>query len=311
MFNGRRISAGLALIFSFAVLSSAAYAVGRSWVYGDSVRVCVSKANGDMHAIQQYENCKSTEELVVLPLGSGADGATGATGATGPQGATGARGYSGAVGANGATGATGASGANGATGPQGPSGATGDTGVAGATGPAGAVGATGAQGPNGAPGANGATGATGPAGTSGTSGQNAETRFSTATVTLDNTFGMHPVPGLSYTATAGANSVLYVSTDGSIVNNGTNPGDYVQVSVRVLVDGLVKSERLYGVELGPNANAYWTNWSAAITVPVTPGDHVVSVDVGLKDRSGSTTANVAGMSMSNLRGTLNVLVLNK
>jgi hypothetical protein len=122
---------------------------------------------------------------------------------------------------------------------------------------------------------------------------------------------MHVVPGLSYTATAGANSVLYVSTDGSIVNNGTNPGDYVQVSVRVLVDGVVKSERLYGVELGPGANAYWTNWSAAITVPVAPGDHTVTVDVGLKDRTGSTTASVAGMSMSNLRGTLNVLVLNK
>src|SRR6185503_7861825 len=260
MFNRRRISAGFALIFSFAVLSSAAYAVGRSWVQQDSVRVCISKANGDMHAVQEYENCKSTEELVVLPLGRGADGATGATGATGPegaQGATGARGYNGAVGA---TGATGANGANGATGPQGPAGPTGNTGVAGATGPEGAVGATGAQGPNGAPGANGATGATGPAGTSGTAGQNAATVYSNQSVTLDNTFGTHPVPGLSYVATVGANSVLYVSTDGGIVNNGMNPGDYVQVSVRVLVDGTPVLERLYGVELGPSANTYWTNW---------------------------------------------------
>jgi len=150
-----------------------------------------------------------------------------------------------------------------------------------------------------------------PAGTSGTAGQNAATVYSNQTVSLDNTFGTHEVPGLSYTATVGANSVLYVSTDGGIVNNGMNPGDYVQVSVRVLVDGTPVLERLYGVELGPSANTYWTNWSAAVTASATPGDHTVTVDVALKDRTGFTTASVAGMMNSPFRGTLSVLVLNK
>jgi hypothetical protein len=312
MFNKRRVSAVIALIFSFAALSSVAYGWVRTWVTTeDTVRVCISNANGDMHAILGGETCKSNEELVVIPLGSGADGATGATGATGaqgPQGATGARGYNGAVGATGATGANGANGANGATGPQGPAGPTGDTGSAGATGPAGAVGATGAQGPNGTPGANGATGATGPAGTSGTAGQNAVTAFSPQAYTLSNTFAP-PTTVASTTVTAGANSVLFVSSDGGLSNNGMTPGDYVQVNVRVLVDGSSVLERVYDVELGQNG--YRVNWSVSLTAPATQGDHTVSVDVALKARTGTTTVTVAGPPSSIMRAALNVLVLNK
>ena len=147
---------------------------------------------------------------------------------------------------------------------------------------------------------------------SGTAGQNAGTLFSTQTVKLSNTFGTTAVPGLSYTATVGANGVLYVSTVGGILNDGFNPGDYVQVSVRVLVDGVAKIEKVYGVELSTSMNVYWTNWSMAVTVDLLPpGDHMVTVDVALKDRTGSTTATVAGMNGSPFKGSLSVLVLNK
>ena len=312
MFNKRRISAVFALIFSFAALSSVAYGWVRTWVTTeDTVRVCISNANGDMHAVYGDQNCKSNEELVVLPLGSGADGATGATGATGAQGsqgATGARGYNGAVGATGATGANGADGANGATGPQGPTGDTGVAGVAGATGATGAVGATGAQGPNGDTGANGATGATGPAGTSGTAGQNAVTVFSTQAYRLDNTFAL-PTTVASTRVTAGANSVLFVSSDGGLSNNGMTTGDYAQVNVRVLVDGSAVLERVYDVELAQNA--YRVNWSVSLTAPVTEGNHTVSVDVALRSRTGTTSVTVAGPPTSVMRAALNVLVLNK
>ena len=105
MFNHSRVIGVLALFFSFTVLSGAAYGVVRTWVTSnDTVRVCVSSANGDMHAVLDGQNCKSNEELVVIPVGATASGATGATG---PQGDTGARGLAGATGATGAQGLAG------------------------------------------------------------------------------------------------------------------------------------------------------------------------------------------------------------
>ena len=286
MFNRRRIISGLALIFSFAAFSSVAYGVVRTWVTSnDTLRVCVASANGDMHAILENQNCKGNEELVYLPTGSGANGATGATG---PQGDTGSQGATGARGATGATGAQGLAGAQGATGP------------------AGSVGATGAMGPNGA---QGATGASGPAGLPGTTGQAAVAAFSAQAYTLSDTRA-NPTELVSTTVTAGSNSVLFVSTDGGLVNNGMFPGDYVQVTVRVLVDGGVVSERVYDLEL---ANfAYRGTWSQSVAVPVSAGERTVSVQAALTSQSStSVTVTVGGSPNSVTRATLNVLVLNK
>ena len=319
MFNRRRIISGLALIFSFSAFSGVAYGVVRTWVSpNDSVRVCVANANGDMHAIYENQSCKSNEELVVFPLGQGAMGGTGATGATGAKGDTGSQGATGARGAYGAQGATGATGLQGTAGTQG---ATGADGAVGATGANGAVGATGAVGPNGVPGAdgatgatgsngaNGATGATGATGPAGTTGQNAVTAFSSAAFTLNNVRAL-PTDLVRTTVTAGTNSVLFVSSDGGLVNNGMFLGDYVQVNVRVLVDGTAVLERVYDLEL---ANfAYRSNWSVSLTVPGSAGSHTVSVDAALKAQSAvSVTATVAGPANSVQRATLNVLVLNK
>jgi hypothetical protein len=298
-------------------MSGVAYGVARTWVTSDNtVHVCVSKANGDMHAVFDYDTCKSTEELVVLPLGRGADGATGATGATGAQGDTGVQGATGARGAYGAAGATGATGAQGPAGSQGATGATGEAGAVGATGAmgpngaAGADGGTGATGATGANGSQGATGASGPAGLPGTTGQNAVTAFSTQAYELSSTFA-RPTEVVSTTVVAGASSVLFFSTDGGFVNNGMAPGDYAQVNVRVLVDGNAVLERVYDLEMGQFA--YRDSWSASLTMAVSPGEHTVSVDTALRARSGQfgPSVTVAGPASSALRATLNVLVLNK
>jgi hypothetical protein len=298
MFKNRILNAGV-LVLIFALGSGAAYAWKPVVQSSDtSVNVCVNRSNGDMHAIAAGDQCKTAEELVIIPIGLG--GGSGATGATGPQGPQGDTGPQGLPGLTGATGPQGVPGLTGATGPQGPNGDPG------------AVGATGAQGPagvNGGPGPAGATGATGPASTT---GQNAVTVPSTAAVTV-TTVNPVQVPGLSMTVTAGSNSVLYVSTDGGIVDNGLFPGDYVQVDVRVLVDGVVVVDRSYDVELGNFA--YKTYWSIACSVAASPGPHTVTVDTFL--RSAATlnvvkpTANVGGPTNSMLRGELTVLTLNK
>ena len=307
MFDRSRIIAVSVLILSFLALSGVAYGWRPFVAQTDTtLSVCINSSGG-LRAVPSGETCKSQEELVVLSTGTGAmgpTGPTGDTGPTGPQGPAGSQGPTGPMGPTGPQGATGAQGPQGATGAQGPQGATG---AQGDTGPAGPKGDTGAQGPTGANGAAGPAGATGAAGTT---GQTGVTVHSTSTVTVSN---VNPtlVPGLGTTVTT-ANSVLFVSTSGGIVNNGSAAGNYVQVEVRVLVDGAVAEYRVYDVEISAATNAFKTNWSFATSVDVGPGSHTVTVDAFRLGASPTTvTAVLAGSETSNLRGTLTVLVLNK
>src|SRR5438094_7509945 len=307
MFDRSRIIAVCVLILSFLALSGVAYGWRPFVAQTDTtLSVCINSSGG-LRAVPSGETCKSQEELVVLSTGTGAmgpTGPTGDTGPTGPQGPAGSQGPTGPMGPTGPQGATGAQGPQGATGAEGPQGATG---AQGDTGPDGPKGDTGAQGPTVANGAAGPAGATGAAGTT---GQTGVTVHSTSTVTVSN---VNPtlVPGLGTTVTT-ANSVLFVSTSGGIVNNGSAAGNYVQVEVRVLVDGAVAEYRVYDVEISAATNAFKTNWSFATSVDVGPGSHTVTVDAFRLGASPTTvTAVLAGSETSNLRGTLTVLVLNK
>jgi hypothetical protein len=290
MVNSRRLGA-IALVITFATLSSVAYGWRPFVTTDNAIDVCVNRSNGDMHAIASGDACKSSEDQVVLAVGPGATGATGPQGPQGPTGPQGPQGDTGAAGANGQTGPQGATGAQGPVGPQGPTGA------------AGAPGATGAA---------GATGATGAAGAAGTTGQDGVSVFSSASVTLGSVTPVQ-VPGLTTTVTTLGTSVLYISTDGGIVNDGLFPGDYVQVDVRVLVDGVVVADRAYDVEIAQFA--YKSYWSVALIVTPTAGTHTVTVDAFRRSagtlHTAQPTATLAGSSNSMLRGTLTVLTLNK
>jgi len=308
MFNHKRVSAVLALIFVFG-LSSVAYGVVRTWVTPDStVNVCI-KPDGNLKAVQSDRDCHKDEELVVLPVGAGGVGATGAMGLTGAQGDTGAQG---AAGPQGATGAQGTAGLQGATGAQGPVGATGAVGPNGAQGDTGAVGATGA---NGAQGDTGAQGATGLQGVPGTTGQVVTRLTSTAAVTRTAALWRPVVvPGLSTTVNVpSSTSMLYVSTDGGLAINGSVPGDYVAVDVRLLLDGVAVATREYDIELG--RFAYRTSWSFAVALATTPGQHTVAVDASLMAASGlngvTPYATIADVPTGVNHGTLDVLVLNR
>jgi hypothetical protein len=129
-------------------------------------------------------------------------------------------------------------------------------------------------------------------------------------VTLTNV-NPTPIPGLSARVTTTASSVLYVSTSGAIVNNGLAPGNYVQVDVRLLVDGAVVEQRTYDVELG--SNAYKVNWSFATSVTdLRAGTHTVAVDAFRRSASPTNVfAVLAGSETTPQHGTLTVLVLNK
>jgi hypothetical protein len=111
--------------------------------------------------------------------------------------------------------------------------------------------------------------------------------------------------GLSATVTTG-DSVLFVSTSGGIANNGSSSTSYVNVAVRVKVDGNVVETRSYEQALSTQTSS--TNWSFSATVNVSAGSHTLTVEA--QRAFGNTSALVGGADTSPFRGTLNVLVLN-
>ena len=113
---------------------------------------------------------------------------------------------------------------------------------------------------------------------------------------------------LSTSVTTG-DSVLSVSTSGGIVNPGLSSTSYVNVLVRVVVDGIVApalETRSYEVALASGTVS--TNWSFSVTKDVGPGSHTVVVQASRL--SGNVSAQVGGADNSAFRGALTVLVLN-
>jgi Collagen triple helix repeat (20 copies) len=217
---------------------------------------------------------------------TGADGAPGAIGPQGPAGPQGPPGPQGAVGATGPIGPIGPQGPGGpqgATGPQGPAGADGAVGPIGPTGPQGAQGTQGPQGATGPAGADGPTGATGPAGPAGpqgpagTTGQSATSLTSTGSATLSPvSWGPVGIPGLNGQITVPADSVVVFSCDGGTHIDGSTRGDFIQVIVRLLVDGVARAARRIDLEKGYFSTSQ--NWSFTLAMPLAEGTHTVAVD---------------------------------
>ena len=239
---------------------------------------------------------------------AGETGLTGATGATGAQGADGPQGPAGPQGPSGPGGATGPAGLAGATGPAGPAGATGATGATGANG------ATGATGADGAPGATGLTGPAGPTGPSGTTGQAVLTVLSTSSATISMPATLADIPGLSITANVPSlTSMLLLSSDGGVQVNSAAANQGVAVDIMLFVDGQMTPNQI--VQRRVQAVNFLivgvTNWAFSYSVTgLTPGAHTFRVAARYASGTAGTSAIVGGSSMSVLRGSLTVTIIN-
>ncbi len=248
----------------------------------------------------------------VGPIGSqgptGPQGGPGLTGAAGPTGPQGIPGVAGAMGPQGLTGPAGKDGALGATGSQG---STGPQGSAGPTGLQGLAGVDGATGPAGADGATGPTGVTGPAGPAGTTGQSASTLVSQDHGLVGLGVGTINVPGLWASINVPSDSVAVFSSDGGIVNTGVN-GDFVQVDIYLVVDGVVLERSQVAIENGVFSRS--GRWSFSIVATLSAGMHIVHVDAILSDSNtgnSSPYAFVGGTPDAGTRGTLTAIVLKQ
>ncbi|HEV3214512.1 MAG TPA: hypothetical protein VGZ27_02250 [Vicinamibacterales bacterium] len=119
------------------------------------------------------------------------------------------------------------------------------------------------------------------------------------------------VPGLWANITVPSNSVVVFSTDGGIVNNGV-AGDFVQVDLYLIVDGVMLGKSQVGIENGNFLRS--GHWSFSTVATLSAGAHTVHVDAMLSDcnaGNSSPYAFVGGTPDAGTRGTLTAMVLKQ
>jgi hypothetical protein len=126
--------------------------------------------------------------------------------------------------------------------------------------------------------------------------------------------GSATVPGLWANLNVPSNSVVIFSSDGGIVNTGVNVGDFVQLDMHLIVDGITLGSTQVGVE---NGNFLKTgHWSFTTVAVLTAGVHTVRVDAILSGLSSLVPgffpyAFAGGTPDALTRGTLTAVVLKQ
>ena len=119
------------------------------------------------------------------------------------------------------------------------------------------------------------------------------------------------VPGLWGNISVPSSSLVVFSSDGGIVNTGVI-GDFVQVDVYLVVDGVVVEKSQVGIENGNFLKS--GRWSFSTVATLSAGMHTVHVDAMLSDcnaGNSSPYAFVGGTPDTATRGTLTAMVLKQ
>jgi hypothetical protein len=157
------------------------------------------------------------------------------------------------------------------------------------------------------------TGATGPAGPAGTTGQQATSVYGIGPLTVTPSSGFAVIPGMTQTVTVPANGAVLISTNGGAQVDSTASDGYSVVDVAVFIDGTLAQQGLYQ-RLVISNTAQWTGmfgyWSMQAAVPLSAGQHTITVDSAGYSSSGSDTALVGESDGYVTQPALTVTVLN-
>ena len=110
-------------------------------------------------------------------------------------------------------------------------------------------------------------------------------------------------PGMTQTVTVPANSLVLISAGGTITCDSASDNGYSVVNVDVLVDAQLVPGLGSGVDPAntPGLHFRFQPWSIAGTVPLSAGQHTISV---------RATVNSGGAGIFLSRGNLTVTILN-
>jgi hypothetical protein len=119
------------------------------------------------------------------------------------------------------------------------------------------------------------------------------------------------VPGLWANVNVGSDSVEVFSSDGGIVNTGVT-GDFIQVDIYLVIDGVVLGRSQVAIENGNFSRS--GRWSFSVAATLTAGMHTVYVAALMSDcnaANSSPYAFVGGTADAATRATLTAIILNQ
>jgi hypothetical protein len=142
-------------------------------------------------------------------------------------------------------------------------------------------------------------------------GQDATTVFSTSLITTD--VGLVEVPGLSQTVTVPNNSVVMVSTDGSVQTSSSSPTAWALTEVFIVIDGVIGPAGTSCVITSTNSpvTGLPATWGFTRAYQLLPGQHTIAVEVVRAVAPGSVSAATGGAGSVARRDSMTVTILKK
>jgi len=142
-------------------------------------------------------------------------------------------------------------------------------------------------------------------------GQDATTVFSTSLITTD--VGLVEVPGLSQTVTVPANSVVMVSTDGSVQTSSSSPTAWALTEVFIVIDGVIGPAGTSCVITSTNSpvTGLPATWGFTRAYQLLPGQHTIAVEVVRAVAPGSVSAATGGAGSVARLDSMTVTILKK
>jgi hypothetical protein len=136
--------------------------------------------------------------------------------------------------------------------------------------------------------------------------------FGTGSLAVAPTSSVQPIPGLTQTVMVPAGSLVYVSSNGGLINTSTAASAASETDISLSIDGVFPPNGFYNRILCTNsAGAVLGDceWTLSGFITLTAGPHTIVVHAGGVNTPGGSNATVSGNTGNVNQGDLSVAFL--